>query len=136
MVPELEDASRRGLQDMSPPFIRMRNPVDIWPSAAVHGVENAYRDGIEIVLKDPNIDAVVAILMLTEETGIPSLDFMVELAHRYPEKPIYVTFSGDKRHMDAAKAFLEPRGVPTFPLIEDPFEVLSIMVKCRRAMLR
>jgi acyl-CoA synthetase (NDP forming) len=136
MVPELEDASRRGLQDMSPPFIRMRNPVDIWPSAAVHGVENAYRDGIEIVLKDPNIDAVVAILMLTEETGIPSLDFMVELAHRYPEKPIYVTFSGDKRHMDAAKAFLEPRGVPTFPLIEDPFEVLSILAKCRRAMER
>jgi len=136
MVPELEDASRRGLQDMSPPFIRIRNPVDIWPSATVHGVENAYRDGMEIVLKDPNIDAVVAILLLTEETGIPPLDFVVELAHRYPEKPIYVTFSGDKRHMDAAKAFLEPRGVPTFPLIEDPLEVLSILVKCRRAMLR
>ncbi len=135
MVPELEDASRRRLQEMSPPFIRMRNPVDIWPSATVNGVEQAYREGMEIVLKDPNIDAVVSILLLTEETGIPPLDFIVELAGRYPEKPIYLTFSGDKKHMDAAKAFLELRGVPTFPLIEDPFEVLSILAKCRRAMV-
>jgi len=134
MVPQLEDASTRRLQKMSPPFIRMRNPVDIWPSAAVNGVEQAYREGMEAVLKDPHIDAVVAILLLTEETGIPPLDFIVELAGRYPEKPIYITFSGDKRHMDAAKAFLEPRGVPTFPLIEDPFEVLSILAKCRSAM--
>jgi acyl-CoA synthetase (NDP forming) len=133
-VLELEDASRRRLQEISPPFIRIRNPVDIWPSATVNGVENAYREGMEIVLKDPNIDAVVTILLLTEETGIPPLDFIVELAGRYPEKPIYTTFSGDKRHMDDAKAFLEPRGVPTFPLIEDPFEVLSILAKCRRAM--
>jgi acyl-CoA synthetase (NDP forming) len=133
-VPDLEQESRRRLQEISPSYIRMRNPVDIWPSAALHGVEYAYREAIEVVLRDPNIDAVVPILMLTEETGIPPLDFIVELAHRYPEKPIYITFSGDKRHIDAAKAFLEPRGVPTFPLIEDPFEVLSILARCRRAM--
>jgi len=38
--------------------------------------------------------------------------------------------------MDAAKAYLEPRGVPTFPLIEQPFEVLSILARCRAAMQR
>jgi len=32
-VPELEPANRQRLQDISPPYIRMRNPVDIWPSA-------------------------------------------------------------------------------------------------------
>ncbi|MBW1888635.1 MAG: hypothetical protein JRI52_09855, partial [Deltaproteobacteria bacterium] len=66
--------------------------------------------------------------------GVPPLDFIVELAGQYPEKPIYVTFSAEKKHMESAKEFLEPRGVPTFPLIEDPFEVLSILVKCRRAL--
>ena len=74
------------------------------------------------------------ILMITEETGVPSLEFIVELAQRYPAKPLYVTFSGQKKHMDAAKAYLEPRGVPTFPLIEQPFEVLSILARCRNAM--
>ena len=135
-VPKLEEKTRRYLQEISPPYIRMRNPVDIWPAAAATGVEFAYREGTEAVLKDDNIDAVVMILMITEETGVPPMDFIVELAKCYPEKPLYVTFSGQKKHMDAAKAFLEPRGVPTFPLIEQPFEVLSILARCRKAMER
>jgi len=135
-VPELEESTRQRLQDISPPYIRMRNPVDIWPSAIVHGPGYAYREGMEAVLKDTNIDTVVPILMLTDDTGVPPLDFIVELAKKYPEKPIYVTFSGEKKHMEAAKAFLEPRGVPTFPLIEEPFEVLSILTRSRQAMER
>lgn len=135
-VPDLEEATRSRLQEISPPYIRMRNPVDIWPAATVSGVEFAYREGMEAVLKDPNIDAVVPILMLTDETGVPPFDFIVDLSRRYPEKPIYVTFSAEKKHMEAAKAFLEPRGVPTFPLIEQPFEVLSILARCRQAMER
>ncbi|MEW6334903.1 MAG: CoA-binding protein [Thermodesulfobacteriota bacterium] len=135
-VPSLEETSRLRLQEISPPFIRMRNPVDIWPSAIVHGVEYAYREGMEAVLKDPHIDAVVPILMITDETGVPDLGFIVDLARRYPDKPIYVTFSGEKKHMEAAKAYLEPKGVPTFPMIEEPFEVLSILTQCRRYMNR
>jgi acyl-CoA synthetase (NDP forming) len=135
-VPQVEEKTRQYLQDMSAPFIRMRNPVDIWPAALLQGVEVAYRDGAEAVLKDANIDAVVMILMITDETGMPPLNFIIELAQRYPEKPLYVTFTGQKHHMDAAKAFLEPRGVPTFPLIEEPFEVLSILARCRQAMQR
>lgn len=135
-VPEVEESTRRRLQEISPPFIRMRNPVDIWPAASVVGALEAYREGLEAVLKDPNIDAAVPILMLTDETGVPPLDFLVDLAKKYREKPILVTFSGERKHREAAKAFLEPRGVPTFPLIEDPFKVLSILARCRRAMER
>ena len=135
-VPDLEDKTRQYLQDISPPYIRMRNPVDIWPAALVKGVEFGYREGTEAVLNDANIDAVVMIMMITDETGVPPFDFIVDLAHRYPTKPLYVTFSGQKKHMVAAKAFLEPRGVPTFPLIEEPFEVLSILARCRKAMQR
>jgi acyl-CoA synthetase (NDP forming) len=135
-VPNIEEKTRRRLQEISPPYIRMRNPVDIWPAAYLHGVEGAYREGTEAVLKDPNIDAVVPVMLITDDTGVPSLDFIVELARKYPEKPIYVTFSAEKKHMEAAKAFLEPKGVPTFPLIEEPFEVLSILARCRKAMER
>ncbi len=135
-VPDVEEATRRRLQEISPSYIRMRNPVDIWPSAYDHGIEFSYREAMEAVLKDPNIDAVVPIMMITDDTGVPSLDFIVDLKNKYPEKPIYVTFSADKKHMEGAKAFLEPRGVPTFPLIEEPFEVLSILARCRQAMER
>jgi acyl-CoA synthetase (NDP forming) len=133
-VPPFEESTRRFLQGISPPIVRMRNPVDIWFAAGTHGVEFAYREGTEAALKDPNIDAVVPILQLTDDTGAPPLDFVIDLAKKYREKPIYVTFSGEKKHMDAGKAFLEPRGVPTFPRIEEPFEVLSLLARCRRYM--
>lgn len=135
-VPDFAEATRKFLQDISPPIIRMRNPVDIWFAAGTRGVEFAYREGTEAALKDPNIDVVIPILLLTDDTGVPPLDFLVNLARKYPEKPIYVTFTGDRKHMEAGKAFLEPRGVPTFPLIEDPFEVLAILVRCRNFMER
>ena len=118
------------------PIVRMRNPVDIWFAAGLHGVEFGYREGIRAALQDPNIDAVVPILLLTDETGVPPLDFIVDLSQDHPEKPIYVTFSGEKKHMEAGKAFLEPRGVPTYQWIEEPFEVLSILTRCRNAMER
>jgi len=130
-IPDLEEKTRKHLQDISPPYIRMRNPVDIWPAAAFHGVEFAYQEGMEAVLNDDNIDAVVAILMLTDETGVPPLDFILEIKKRHPAKPILITFSGQLKHMEAAKAYLEPRGVPTFKFLEEPFEVLDILAQCR-----
>jgi len=135
-VPELETATQQRLQEISPSWIQMRNPVDIWPSALVNGIEFSYREAIKALMEDPGIDAVVPILMLTDATGVPPLDFLVELANKYPEKLLYITFSAEKKHMEAAKAFLEPKGVPTFPLIEEPFEVISILNRCRQAMER
>ena len=135
-VPELHAKTRNYLQEISPAFIRMRNPVDIWPAAIMNGVEFAYRQATGAVLEDDNIDAVVMILMLTDDTGVPTLDFVIDLARSHPHKPLYVTFTGQKKHMQAAKEYLEPKGVPTFPMIEEPFEVLGILARCRKAMQR
>jgi acyl-CoA synthetase (NDP forming) len=135
-VPELGPEALQRIRDISPPYIRMRNPVDIWGAVALNGIELGYREGMEAVLKDPNIDAVVPVLMLARETGIPSFDFLIDLARKYPDKPLLVTYSGEMRYMEECKRILEPAGVPTFPEIEQPFEVLSILARCRMAMNR
>ena len=54
------------------------------------GVELGYGEAMEAVLNDPNIDAVVAVLMLTRESGIPSYDFLVDIARKSPQKPVLV----------------------------------------------
>ena len=74
----MEPETVQKLQEISLPFIRMRNPVDIWAAASMKGVEYGYREGMETVLKDPNVDAVVPILLLSRITGIPSYDFIIE----------------------------------------------------------
>jgi acetyltransferase len=135
-VPSLLPDTVRRLQEISPPYIRMRNPVDIWAAATARGVEFAYREGMAAVLRDPNVDGVVPILMLTKEIGLPSFDFILDLAAQHREKPVLVGFSGDKECMEQCKAYLEPRGVPTFYEIEYPFIALSILTRCARAMAR
>ena len=122
------------LKEISPPFIRLSNPVDIFPSATVHGMEFAYREAMEAVLKDPNVDAIVSIMILTRELGMPALDFIPKLAKKYRRKAIYISFSGDQACNEEAKAFLEPRGVPTFPLIEDAFKALDVLVRARKSL--
>lgn len=133
-VPALEERTRKRLQRYAPPFIRMRNPVDIFGSVGLHGYERAYGDALDAVLSDRYIDAVVVILMLTTETGTPPLDFLADLAGKHRAKPVYVTFMGQHEHNIAAKAFLEPRGVPCYMEVEQPFEVLSLLATCRGRM--
>ena len=135
-VPSVRPETVARLQEISPPYIRMRNPVDIWAAATVRGVEFGYREGMEAVLRDPAVDAVAPILMLTKEVGVPSFDFLLALRETYPRKPILVGFSGDKDCMEACKAYLEPRGMPTFFEMESPFVALSILVRCAQAMAR
>jgi acyl-CoA synthetase (NDP forming) len=130
-VPELDEATLQTIQAITPPFIRIRNPVDIWAAALSKGIETAYGVGMEAVLEDPNVDAVISIFMLTRETGVPeSYDFVVDLARRHQEKPLLVSFCGDKQCMDECRDFLEPRGVATFMQIEEAFHALSILWRC------
>jgi len=134
--PDITTETQTRLEEISPPFINITNPVDVFPSATVHGMEFAWREAMLAILKDSNVDAVVSILILAEELGTMKLDFIVDLARQFPEKPIYISFSGDEHSNVEAKAFLEPQGIPTFPRIEDPFKVLDILARARAAMKR
>ncbi len=135
-VPPIAERTRKRLQSKAPDFIRMRNPVDIFGSVGLHGYEEAYGDALDAVLSDPAIDAVVVIMMLTTESGIPDYGFLVDIAKAHPKKPVYVTFMGDHDHNVACKAWIEPRGVPAYMLVEEPFEVLGVLARCRAAMAR
>ena len=135
-VPAVQENTRKRLQKFAPSFIRMRNPVDIFGSAGLHGYETAYGDAMEAVLADRNIDAVVVIMMLTDETGVPDYQFIVDVVRKYPAKPVYITFMGQHELNVEAKAWLEPRGVPCYMLVEEPFEVLGVLARCRAAMER
>ena len=137
VVPAVSPATVQRLREISPAYLPMRNPVDIWGAASTRGVEFAYGEGMDAVLKDAAIDAVVSVLMLARESAPPkSYDFVLELARKHPGKPVLISFSGDKECAEECSAYLEPRGVATFAEIEQPFEALSLLVECRRMMNR
>lgn len=135
-LPRLAPQTIARLEAITPPYIRMRNPVDIWAAASTSGVEAAYGEALDAVLSDHEIDAVVPVLMLTQETGIPPYQFLVDLARRHHDKAILVTFSGDEEEFRHCRDFLEPRGIPTFLDLEMPIRALAILARCRRSMSR
>ena len=51
-MPAIREKTRKRLQDISPPFIRMRNPVDIYGAVNLSSYEHAYGAAMEAVLED------------------------------------------------------------------------------------
>jgi hypothetical protein len=77
----------------------MRNSAGIGPAAVAGDVESVRREGMEILLRDQAVDAVVPVMMLTPVTG-GDPPFIPELRTGSPEKPIPATFTGDEGRMD------------------------------------
>ena len=132
--PDLMPKTMDRLKEISPPFIRLSNPVDIFPKATVHGMEFAYREAMEAVLTDPNVDAVVSIMILTRELAScrHSISFL-KLAKKHLKSPS-ISSSAATACNEEVKAFLEPRGVPTFPPIEDAFKALDVLAQARKSL--
>lgn len=82
------------------------------------------------------MDAVVAILLASPNIPPDEYSFLPELSSRYPHKPIYVSFTGDKQSFDQARAFLEQRSIPVFMPLEDALETLQVLCRCREALIR
>jgi len=86
---------------------------------------------MEILLQDEGADAIVAILLASPQTPAEAYQFLPELSGKYPHKPIYVSFTGDKPSFDVAREYLEKRSIPVFFPVEDVFEILPILCRCR-----
>jgi acyl-CoA synthetase (NDP forming) len=114
-VPPFEESTRQFLQSISTPIVRMRNPVDIWFSAGIHGVEFAYREGTEAALKDPNIDAVVPILLLTDEPGAPPWISSLTCPKNTRKSRFMQPSPGRRNTWTRERPFSSRRAFPPFP---------------------
>jgi acyl-CoA synthetase (NDP forming) len=135
-VANLSEQTLRNLQSISPSWIKVSNPIDIWAAVQTQGLEKGYRLGMKMVLNDENVDAVISILMLTSEHASVNLQFIPELCKQHPNKPVLLSITGDRELFDKAKFFLESRSIPVYLPVEDACRTLAIMYKCKLAMMR
>jgi len=95
---ELSEATRKTIADLSPGWFRAHNPIDIWPAAMKYGYPTVYRQTLEALMEDPNVDAVVCITGSFLEKDKDFLDvtgIIHEAASRNPDKPIMAwTYGG------------------------------------------
>lgn len=129
-VADLAQATLKRIQDVSEPWIRIGNPVDIWSAIQTHSLEEGYRVAMEALLDDPGVDALVTILVLNSDNPKPDLEFIPKFRDRNPGKPVLIGISGDKESFDETKKTLEGQSVPVYLPVEGACEALAIMRRC------
>jgi acetyltransferase len=88
---KLSSEAERKLIEMSPPWMGIGNPVDLWPAIMTsrRPVTEVLRTGLHIVLSDQNVDAVLLIAAAYfERLSTPVTQIVFEAADTFRDKPI------------------------------------------------
>jgi acetate---CoA ligase (ADP-forming) len=105
--------TKQTLQKYLPDAASAANPVDVLGDA----LSDRYRQAMEVVEADPNVDGIMIVLTPQAMTEIEATaEAIADLADR-SEKPILACFMGESR-VSAGIKILEKRGVPNYSFPE------------------
>ncbi len=124
------------LREISASWVTISNPVDMTPIVWRLGPAEAYRTVLETLFQDEGVDVLAPILLASPRIRAEQYSFVPELAARYSEKSIYVSFTGEKQSFDSARSFLETHSIPVFASVEEIPEKVETLLRCREAMER
>jgi acyl-CoA synthetase (NDP forming) len=107
--PALSEETTTGLHKLLPSFIGVSNPMDL--TSAQTGSPTLFTDALRLIARDPNIDVLLPILVVTPVKNIEAIAAL----HESTDKPLAVLWTGfcsDDVSMNVAS--LVQRGVPTY----------------------
>ncbi len=111
---ELTSETGRHLQELYPNWMKVANPVDMWPLSACSGlsVSATALSGLKALLEDPGVDGVVLALATPFfEEALTVADAVPGLMRAYSKPICWWTFTGSNEEKDAA---IEKRGALVF----------------------
>jgi len=124
--------TERKLREISASWVKISNPVDMSAVTPILGRVKAYEAVLEILLREDKSDIIVPILLAAPDIPTEEYSFLPELASRYPQKAILISFTGDKLTYEKMRTYLEEKSLPVFYPLEDIFEVLSVVSQYKR----
>lgn len=119
--------TERRLREISASWVKISNPVDMSAVTPILGRVKAYETVLEILCEEEQSDIIVPILLASPDIPVEEYSFFPKLAARYPQKPILISFTGDKFAQEKIRTYLEEKSLPVFYPLEDIFEVLSVV---------
>ncbi len=119
---------------LSPPWMPLGNPLDIWPAVMKHGIQKVYPNALKALLTDPSVDGVLCINVAMNLPVYAFLDVSEELNNVVSgNKPVVAWLYGENSEGIGEKLEKEEK-IITFPTIEEAAWALSILRK-RQAYL-
>jgi len=120
----LSPQTRKELEGLSPAWMPVRNPVDYWPAIEKDGLSKSYKQGIEALHNDPDVDGIIVHLFVG--FGIWFLDMKEIMSGiKTPRKPILFWLMGPEKGREPTRLTLEEEGWPTFHEIQRTVKVMA-----------
>jgi acyl-CoA synthetase (NDP forming) len=120
----LSPNTQKRLEELSPPWMPVKNPVDYWPAMEKHGPVLAYKRGIEALHDAPEVDGIL--VHLFAGFGIWFLDMKEIMSGiKEPRKPILFWLIGPEKGREITRMTLEGEGWPTFHEIHRTVQVMA-----------
>jgi len=112
------------LQELSPAWMPVKNPVDYWPAMEKHGPALTYKHALEILHEAPEVDGII--VHLFAGFGMWFLNMKEILAGiKEPRKPILFWLIGPKKGEEPTRMALEEMGWPVFHEIHRTVKVMA-----------
>jgi len=122
----LSPKTLKRLEEFSPSWMPVKNPVDYWPAMEKYGPAVAYKNGIEALHEDPGVDGLI--VHLFAGFGIWFLDMKEIMSGiREPRKPILFWLMGPEKGREPTRMALEAEGWPTFHEIHRTVKVMACL---------
>jgi len=123
---QFEPETIRRLRESLPPTAAVTNPVDVIGDAT----SERYRKAIEVVERDPNVDAICVILTPQAMTDTENIARVIcDLSSR-SEKPFVASFMGGEK-VEEGRRILSEGGIPEYPFPEQAIKALGGMARWR-----
>lgn len=126
---ELSDETKKAIRDLSPPWLPIGNPIDIWPGL-MGGPERMHKTALKVVLEDKNVDGVLLSIHIADYSPWPlgiygHIEAIREFAPQY-DKPVIVVPVGSEQE-GTRRSLEEIKNVAVVDNIRDAFKAFSIL---------
>jgi acyl-CoA synthetase (NDP forming) len=120
----LSPQTQKRLEELSPAWMPVKNPVDYWPATEKHGPAKTYKHAIEALHDDPEVDGMI--VHLFAGFGVWFLDMKEIMSGiKKPHKPILFWLIGPEKGREPTRLTLEEEGWPTFHEIHRTVKVMA-----------
>jgi acyl-CoA synthetase (NDP forming) len=110
----------RAVAELSPEWMPLGNPLDIWPAVMKHGPGKAYSVALKAAMNDPTVDGVICIAIAPTVPEFSFLDVSESLnkvMKQAPAKPVAAWLYGPNS-LDMSKHFESGGTIMTYPSLE------------------
>jgi acetyltransferase len=119
----------RMVAELSPDWMPIGNPLDIWPAVMKYGTGNAYSVALKAVLNDPQVDGVICIAiapMIPEFSFLEVSESLNRVMEELPHKPVVAWLYGPNPKK-ISKKFESKKRIMIYPTLEMAAWSLSLL---------